>query len=287
MTQYKYRLLSLIIRSALGLLFASNLCQATDIAQGVREGSGTPNRGDGGYFELGASGYYFHTPWVNDDEDSDQYGLGIAIGGAYSYKGFFVEAAQGTYDGINLGYNFLNTQNWSFDFLASSFYGSIYKEEDPQEGSNDPDRDLMYRDTFYNGAGFRATGYWGNTIFQYRLVTDIHDDNGITSSARIGQSWQLRNWNFHAILSSDYHSQEANQYWFGVSESEATERFPAYTPPEAFSFSAEIGVTYPIAEHWVWRSYVKYTGIPSSVSSSPVLQGDHTAQAITTINYVF
>src|SRR5690606_10404319 len=111
---------------------------------------------------------------------------------------------------------------------------------------------ILHRDTWYTGAGMRVTHYVGPNIVQFRLVTDIHNGNGITSTARFGRAWQVKNWNFHGLGSLVYRSAKTNQYYFGISELEQTTRFPAYRPGSSVDVAFEVGVTYPLSEHWVF-----------------------------------
>lgn len=265
------------------LTLSSGAANASDITKDIRSG-GAADREDGGYFEIGLGAGYSKSALVSDREDQD-FSAGITLAGEYSYKGLFIELAHNTYDGLNLGYNALNTQNWSFDILASSLAGNITSYDEDNE--IDKNKALINRDTLYNGAGIRATRYWDDTIFQYRLVTDIIDDNGIRSTARLGHSWQLKNWTLHGIASADYRSKKTNQYLLGVTAKEATERFPSYTADAGLSFSAEAGVTYPVTENVVWRASAMALLLSDEDAKSPLVEDDLATRVSTSISYVF
>jgi len=263
---------------------------AADIARDIRTGDSTPDTSNGGYFEIGAAAGYIDTPRIEnpDDEDNDAF-AGYGFSFEYRYNGIFAEAAYGSWDGINLGYNFWNNDVWTVDFLALS--GAIFdgKKHDDISGLSEAERDyeLLDRSFGFRGAGIRATAYWGDYIFQYRLLIDALDDNGVVSSARVGRSWQLKNWNFHGIASLGYASAKANQLWFGVTPEEATTRFGAYSPGSNFAFAAEVGATYPITEHWVFRSIARF-GLQSSESKgSPLNKDSDSVSYSLNINYVF
>lgn len=274
-------------------LLATALVQpafAADIATDVRAGSGAPDSSNGGYFELGPSATYGSNPRVNDS-DEEGFNLSIELGGSYRYKGVFVEASQGSFDGLNLGYNFWNNQHWALDVLAFSISGSFDSKNvdriDTSLTEAQRDSELEDRNTFYSGAGIRVTGYYADYILQYRLVTDTHGGNGVLSTARLGKSWQLKNWNFHGIVSAQYNSATSNRYWFGVNAEEATTRFPEYEPGTSVSFSAEVGVTYPLGKDWVLRSYARYGVLSSEAKNSPLTDDDHWALFVNSISYVF
>lgn len=263
---------------------------AADIATDVRSGKGVPDNSNGGYFEIGPSASYGANSRVDDDDD-EGYGIGVELGGAYRYKGFFIELSQGTFDGLNLGYNFWNNQHWSVDLLASSFNGSIDTDNadriDSRLTEAQRDAELVDRDTFYSGAGIRVTGYYGDYILQYRLITDTHGGNGVVSTARLGKSWQVKNWNFHGIVNAQYTSATTNRYWFGIDAEEATTRFPEHDPNASVSFSAEVGVTYPLGKDWVFRSFARYGLLSDDAKDSPLTDDDHWALFVNSISYVF
>ncbi|MGI9295452.1 MAG: MipA/OmpV family protein [Pseudomonadales bacterium] len=263
---------------------------AADIASDVRSGGGVPDTSDGGYFEIGVAAGYLANPRVNDDDD-EGWEVGLSLAGGYRYKGFFVEASQGTFDGLNLGYNLWNNKHWSVDLLASSLNGDIDTDNadriDNRLTEAQRDKELIDRDTFYSGAGIRLTGYYDDYILQYRFVTDTHGGNGVTSTARLGKSWQVKNWNFHGVVSAEYTSATTNRYWLGISAAEATTRFPEYDPGASVSFNAEVGVTYPLSKDWVFRSFARFGLLPDEQKNSPLADDDQWVLFLNSISYVF
>lgn len=263
---------------------------AADIATDVRSGNSGPDTSNGGYFEIGVSASYVNSPRIRDDDD-EGFELGLELGGGYRYKGFFIEASQGTFDGLNLGYNLWNNQHWSVDVLAASVNGDIDTDNADRIDSSlteaQRDSELIDRDTFYSGAGLRLTGYYNDYILQYRLVTDTHGGNGVTSTARLGKSWQVKNWNFHGVFSAQYASATTNRYWYGIGATEATTRFPEYDPGASVEFNAEIGVTYPLGKDWVFRSFARFGSLSDEVKKSPLADDDHAVLFVTSISYVF
>lgn len=277
----------------LPLIIAASISAQTvlagDIAQDIRTGNDIEKE-NGGYFGIGLSlSHVDGGRTFSKNEESDAY-LGINLGGTYYYNGFFLEASQGTSDGLNIGYNFLNKGNWSVDFIASSLQGRWNTEDDDREKSaNESERNeaLLERNTLYNGAGIRATANFDDYIFQYRLVTDIHGGNGIVSTARIGHSWQVQNWNLHSILSAEYSSAETNNYLYSVTGEEATTRFAQYDLDSSLKYSGEVGVTYPLSEHTVFTSFVRYTALPKEIKDSPIMEGDNETLFVTSVSYIF
>lgn len=262
---------------------------AADIASDVRSGNGAPDNSNGGYFEIGVEAGYANDPKAADDDEG--WGGSLSLAGGYRYKGLFIEASQGTFDGLNLGYNLWNNPHWSVDLLASSFNGSIDTANADKIDSSlteaQRNSELIDRDTFYSGAGMRLTGYYDDYILQYRLVTDTHGGNGVVSTARLGRSWQVKNWNFHGVISAQYTSATTNRYWYGISATEATTRFPEYDPDASVSFNVEVGVTYPLGKDWVLRSFARYGLLSSEAKNSPLTDDDDWVLFVNSISYVF
>lgn len=272
-------------------MFIGSPSYSADIAADVtRKGANTLNTS--GYLEIGTIAGYRHTPFLADDNEiGEDFILEFDIGGEYRYKRFFVEASQGTMDGINIGYTLWHNKNWHIDHLGASISGELSEHEDSKIRSVDSESQrnekLRARDTFYIGSGVRITHYIHDYIIQYRLIFDLFDSNGLQSSLRLGRGWQIQNWNFHGILSAHHISQKTNDYWFGIDSNESTSRFPAFSAQSATFYSLRIGLARPLAENWVFRAYASQMQIPSSTQASPLVDKHHLNELITSINYVF
>lgn len=207
---------------------------ASDIASSVNGGS---NRlADGGDFELGMSVYGINQIDVRQT-DSGAAQLSLLISGMYQYKGMFVEMIHQSQDGVNLGVNLWSSEDWSFDLLLANLQGSWSRPDVDPSTLDEAGRNayLLSEDSLYIGAGFRATRYWGdNYVFQYRLVSDYYDDQGIQSSARLGKSWQVRNWNFHVLGSVGYSSATLNRYLFWCQQRRSNRTLSRISPEQFF-----------------------------------------------------
>ena len=283
MTPVKQKLMWLTVA---GLL--TSKLHAADIATDASAGSGAHDNSNGGYFEFGVG--------LNIRGTTDELRLTrtLLLSGAYRYRGVFFEAFTPSIgasrhgvevDGITIGINLWNDNRWSVDLLAAdtrSRFRNVIPDND------DEDSAAIVRDSLYSGAGLRVTGYFGDTIFQFRLVDDTHGGNGIVSSATLGYSRQLRNWNLHSLLRADYISRETGQYWYSVSADEATSGFPEFEmSSSAVTYSVEIGATYPINQNVVFRSTARYTQIPSEIRESPFTDSRFVFGWNTTLSYVF
>ncbi len=280
-----------IILWFLTLVCSYQLANADDIARDVRHSGSGPDNSNGGYFELGFGLTYFVDPFIQEDEDCGSHTVcpTLLIGGSYHYRGAFIELADTTADGLNLGYSLWGNARWTVDFIGLNVFGDIHLEPDKKKADTEfqRDYDLLYRSRLTFGTGTRVTGYFDNSIAQFRLLTDLFSGHGFVSSLRLGHSWQYRNWNFHSILSADWFSSEMVNYWVGVTDAEATARFPTYRASSTVFFSGELGLAYPVTEHWVARAYMRYSPLSSTISDSPLVDEKYGSVAAMALSYAF
>ena len=278
-------------------LFVVSSAHAADMASDARAKSGGSDNSDGGYFEFGVN---LNLLINSDRADSDVVTLKTVgvLAGAYRYRRFFFEAfnpASKINDAdagvITLGVNIWRNDQWTVDLIGLSFRERFSRQTlrvvDSNSSNQELERALLNRNSNYKGAGVRLTGYFGNTIFQYRLENDSAG-NGITNSARIGYSQQVKNWNFHGFVSANHLSQETGQYWYGVSEEEASARFPSYkVQASTMSYSGEIGASFPVRDNIVFRSATRYTQFADAIAKSPTQADDFEFSWTNSLSYVF
>lgn len=259
---------------------------ASDISREVRGDSNV------NFFEISAGVGCGQSHRVNSDEDDEDSGCGIRIGlsGAYHWRGFFIEAIEDSYSGLNLGYNLWQNDQWQVDFIALNLSGSISNKDGlrPNMTEEDRNRHLLYRDTVTVDAEVRVTRYWQEYIVQMKLGADYSENYGGAQAAfLLGKAWQARNWNFHALGGVHWYSRQRSEYLWAVSEQEATERFEAYKGRSAINYSFEIGATYPLNEHWVTRARAVAFMWDKSITESPLATNDWSGSVAATISYVF
>ncbi len=267
------------------------MANSADFSTDVRSGANAPVLEDGGYFEVGLFLSHLETSFEIYDE-SEGFHVDLLLSGEYRYKSFFVEATQGSLDGLNLGFTLWSGDKWIVDLLVASAFGSIEVGEEKKDSSDLSEEErneaILDRDTFFNGAGIRATAYWYDYIYQFRIVKDTHGGNGVITDLKVGRGWQYRNWNFHAIFNARSGSDRFAQYWFGIDEEEATERFPETRIKSGIYYVAEVGLTYPVSENWVFRSFYRHGIMHGNLQEeSPLVSGDYDSLFMSSISYVF
>lgn len=255
---------------------------SADIARSLRNNT-LENTDPENFFEIGVGAGAFVGSSLRDDDGEDA-GLGLIIRGSYNWNGFFVDVLGETSDPFVLGYNAYNNENWSFDVTLSQSWGGLNKEDDEVRfiGVDERESNTMF--------GGRLTGYFGQNILQFAIKHDVSSKSkGTVASAVIGRNWQIRNWNFHGLAGLNYRDAKYNDYFFGVSDSEANSSdFTAYDGKASASFNSSMGVTYPINENWIYRASVSL-GSDLGENDSPLFakKRDFYVGIGTSISYVF
>jgi outer membrane protein len=277
------------------LLFESSfeLALAGDIGDDIRGTDASSATKNGGFLEIGLAATLERRSdiRVNPESDEDiQLGVGFSLSAGYRYRRFFIEASESGFDGLNMGFNLFDSDRWSVDLLLANISGNITIESDkppPPDTESERNQAILERDSLFIAAGTRLTGYFGDNIVQLRLVSDWYGDNGILGSARIGRQWQLGNWNVQAIAGLRYNSAEINNFVYGISSEEQSQRFPQYSADRAWIPEIEFGASLPVRENWVYTTRLRYREYPSSVTNSSLVVNNSDVILSSGIRYVF
>jgi len=253
---------------------------AADISQQLRDSSAEKSTAEN-YFELGVGIATGVAPSLTDDDDQFTSGY-VVLNGSYTWNNFFIEQYGESDDGLLLGYNAYESENWSLDVVVGpKFRGLDF--DDKFDALDDRNISAMF--------GGRLTGYLGENVLQFTLKHDISGNSkGTMASALIGRNWQVRNWNFHGLAGVYYYDSNINDYYYGVSEAEAARsQFTEYHPSANVNFAAEAGVTYPITEDWVFRSTARFSTVSDADMDSPLFETRRSTKMSlsTSISYVF
>ena len=120
------------------------------------------------------------------------------------------------------------------------------------------------------------------------MLDDVYRNRGQYASARVGRSWQYRNWNFHAMAGIEYLDSELSLRTFGVTAAEARRSyFPQYDPGATGQIETEIGVTYPMSERWVFRATARHRFMADAVSESPLFDNSSQSSLMFSVSCVF
>jgi outer membrane scaffolding protein for murein synthesis (MipA/OmpV family) len=268
-----------MIAGLLGI-FISTSALSADIAHKIRNNN-QDNTTTENYFELGLGLGIGIAPSLTDDDDKWA-GGSLVINGSYNWNGLFIEKYGESGDPLLIGYNAYDSDDWSLDIVMGPKFGGLhfhdkFKELDDRNSSN------MF--------GARLTGYLGDNVVQLSLKHDISgNSHGTLASALIGRNWQVRNWNFHSLVGVQFFDSRINDYYYGINEAEAQRtQFTEYSPGSNFNATAEVGVTYPITEDWVFRSTARFRTVSDADMNSPIFETTRsTAMSLSSsLTYVF
>lgn len=251
-------------------LFIGQGVQAADIARDIRDGE----LDNASFFELGIGVFVGELPLLGfngqEPEDSGNVNLSISAGlqARLEYRGFFAEVIEDSFSDITLGYNAYVTEDTSLDIVATTWFQHISRDEYVGfESVTDRDGDILI--------GLRSNHYFGDNQLQFELLHDVVDaHDGFVAAAQVGRRFQYRNWNFHGLAGLRFFSEKVLQHYFGVSEAESTATLAAYNADQGFLPTLQFGGTVPINENWIFRTGAEYSLLPSTVSDSPLAQGD-------------
>jgi outer membrane protein len=269
---------------SISTLIASILGPSVLMAEEVKN-ENTENIRDGSYLDIGIGLAYQSDPFTYDNENES--GLDIFINGRYQKYGLFVEFPHGTTKQQNtvmsFGYNFLNTEHWSYDLrLAMNHRDLDYKM---------PKSNIVTRRVSHSELGLRILGDYDNTHLKF-IVAGSSGAKGLYASSWLSQNYQYNNWNFYTTVGVEYRSKDVVNYFYGISEDEflgsnEIDALPSYQGKSGFEYTGQVGFDYPITTDWVFEGFARTTLLPSGITDSPLVEGNAVTEAAVLVKYVF
>ncbi|WP_340676705.1 MipA/OmpV family protein [Paraglaciecola sp.] len=231
------------------------------------EASNTDN--DSNFLEINFGLTTFESRYTDAPENI---GVFFLIHLNYQWKGFFIENKGNKSLGMpGGGYHFYNQKNWVLDaYISETHHGILEEYTENLNSEHNGLQGLSVRGPDVR-LGLRVTHYIDNSTAMRLLLAPI-GNRGPYVGAWYGKTWQVQNYNFHAIASAQYHAAETQNYYYGVRGAEVSDKFPAYQARSGITLGAELGLTYPLTKDWVFESSLKLTRLPNSVYHSPLVE---------------
>jgi outer membrane protein len=234
---------------------------------------------DGAYFDIGIGLGVESDPFIFDGRNES--GLDLYVNGRYQKYGFFVELPLGTSKQqatiVSLGYNFLNTEHWSYDLRLAMNHRDL-----------DHVLPLSNRKSIrvsHSKLGLRVLGDFDNTHVKLIVAGASGDqDGGLYTSVWVSKDYQYYNWGFYGSFGIEYRNEDVVNYFYAINE---VEGLPYYRGKSGFEYTAQVGVDYPIDENWVLEGFVRTTLLPAGISDSPLVDGNTIFESAVVIKYVF
>ncbi|KGJ88207.1 MipA/OmpV family protein [Colwellia psychrerythraea] len=247
----------------------------------------TENIRDGAYLDVGIGLTYQSDPFIFDNEGDS--GLDIFINARYQKYGFFVEFPHGTSEQQNtvlsIGYNFLNTEHWSYDLRGAMNHRDVeYKM---------PKLNIVSTRVSHSKLGLRILGDYESTHVKL-IVAGSSGAKGLYAGGWLSQNYQYNNWNFYSTVGIEYRNEDVVNYFYGVGEGEGEfpgsneiDGLPSYQGESGLEYTGQVGFDYPITTDWVFEGFARGTFLPSGITDSPLVDGNAVIEAAILVKYVF
>ncbi len=130
--------------------------------------------------------------------------------------------------------------------------------------------DMQYKDTFLN-----------SVLFQDLL----NKSNSYIARAEVGQHVKLENWDFYPSVMATYHAAKFNDYYYGVSSSEATLNRPVYSPSSSVDLSFETYAKYEFTKKWSTLLNFRADYLGKSEQDSPIISDKYMFSGLISLMY--
>ena len=240
------------------------------------------------YFSIGIQAGASLSPTFSANSDGYTR-VHLILNASQSWRDFFVEMYGENNLGLAIGYKLYRTDAISVDIIASNSYEksafiNTGRGMQNDGGPNNREPDLWM-------FGLRTIKYWQDYMLQLNLQYDASGYNkGMLLSVVSGRNWQLRNWNLHATAGIEYTDSKLNDYYVGINATRAAElNTDVYQAGSGLSVSSEFGLSYPLAQNWVFKAATRATTIPDAVTDSPYFQNKRSValSVRSSLSYVF
>ncbi len=223
-----------------------------------------------------------------DDGDHDEEGVSFILGlGASNETSIYEDADDGLevlpFFGIEWGRYFLlgprmgaylyGDEQWSFALSIG-----LDEAGDLDRGDGSELDDMEDLDNVISGqieAGYEAE--WGE--IELTLASDIsgkHD--GYRVGLAYAYTFNLGRWMIQPAIELEWHSEEVNQYFYGVSKVDARAGRAVYKPAAGVNYGVAIEANYPLNQNHMIQLSAGYTQFSSEVEDSPIVDRDSTTE---------
>jgi len=170
---------------------------------------------------------------------------------------------------------------WGFSITAQPRTNE-YKASDATTLSGMSDK----KSSVEAGLAFSATV--DKSYIEIMLLTDILNryDSWIIKT-EVGYDFELGNFQFYPSLIAIYQSSEFINYYYGVSNSEATLSRPEYHAGKALQLGAQTYIKYPISDSFATLLNVRVDKLPSQATNSPIVSENYVYSGLFSLIYTF
>jgi MipA family protein len=194
----------------------------------------------------------------------------------YYYEGDWLFA-----HGSSAGIHLFNNETFSLDAVLSYRFDRLEADVDEFFHTVE-DREQ----TLESGFAGSVRGDWGK--FTLSALGDTMDrHNGYAVDMTYRYEWQADQWTVSPFASLIYHDSDLNNYYYGVSQSEARDDLPGYSADDALFLRAGLNTSYAWSKRMRVFANVSVDQLDNSVRDSPLVDEDYVAQAMVGLAYAF
>ena len=178
----------------------------------------------------------------------------------YLYEGKWLFAR-----GTAVGAHFINDDHWELSAYARWRFQKL-----------DPDRNEFYqgleerKQTLDAGLQVRSIREWGELRLSW-LTDTLDRHNGQELQFTYRYRFQAGPWFISPYISLAWQDENLTNYYFGVSEAEATPERPAYDTGDSQWISFGLNTAWQMTDRITWFANFGFGGSDSDVSNSPLL----------------
>jgi outer membrane protein len=156
----------------------------------------------------------------------------------------------------------------------------------------DPDRNAFFdgmterKQTLDGGVELRLHGRWGSFNANY-LTDTLNRHKGQSAEVSYRYTFDRGRFSFSPFISWGWNDAKLTNYYFGVSEDEAREDRPAYTPGESQWVGFGMNTTWWVSDRIQFFGNIGFGGIDTVVSDSPLVAEDTQSAFFAGGTYIF
>ena len=192
---------------------------------------------------------------------------GVVSGGVY-FDNFFAELAPLSGRPLTFGYTLYKKETRQLNIIAESLFYDI--SEDDQEnghlldGINDRESSME--------VGVEYFGIYKKYDFRVKLLHDgLGKHKGAIGSAELSRPIFTRHVMFVPGIAITYISENATDYYYGVSKEEATASRAIYQPNGAWIATARLYLERPMSDDWSFIASASYSLVSNEILDSPII----------------
>ena len=128
----------------------------------------------------------------------------------------------------------------------------------------------------------------GACRLEVSAMTDVLDrHNGQEVQLALNRNFRLDKWSLIPGAGLVWRSGDYNDYYYGVSLSEATDARPAYEPGDSLEWFVRLLLRYHLSANWSLAGAARMEGLSDELRDSPIIDSDYLTTVFIGLNYSF